>query len=142
MSHFRSCNRLATSQGQTSRFFCSQPSVFTFLITLYLHTVLWIRQSSRDGSTSMAKCLPERVGGASFVIRTLADAFVSGRDFALSQYLPAGSATEVFKMSPKLNKGCSQLTTVREMPKYSAPKSSTIKHPAALRIARVLQKAQ
>lgn len=109
MNHLQSCNKLATSQGQASRFLCFQTPVFTFLITLY--TVLWIRQSSKDGSTSTAKCLPEKAG-ASFVIRTLADAFVSRRDFVLSQYLPAGSATKAFKLLLKLSKGSSQVTTV------------------------------
>lgn len=127
---------VATSQGQTSRFLYSQPSVFTFLIALYLPTVLWIRQSSRHGSTSTARCLPERAG-ANFVIRVLADAFVSGRHFALSQYLPAESATEIFKLLPKLSKGSSQVIAVWEMPQHSAPKASTTKHLAALSIAAI-----
>lgn len=40
------------------------------------------------------------------------DAFVSGRDFALSQHFPAGSATEAFKLFPKMSERSSQVTSV------------------------------
>lgn len=46
-----------------------------------------------------------------------------GAGFALSQHFPAGSATEVFKLFPKMSEGSSQVTAVWEMPQYSAPKA-------------------